>query len=397
MRKPVVVIIKASPWKSAHLSSHHPEFSAISHLVKRYRSKFHFVLVGSSSDPTARVQLKNGIVAWDIKTDNKLGFFTYHFHLMRLLLQYRPDIVIVLGMLNILPVAFYSLFTRRSKYIPVFVGEFGYHGSKSIGRFLVNSGLKALGICLELSERKILRSFTLSRHTCEGIEKLAPKLGGKIRLISYPINSRFNAQKYFPSKPPTEPIVLTVAAIDPRKGLDTLIKAASLVPKKFRVIVKGSIRDAVYMQKLNELVSDLNLQDRVTFITDRIDYDALVSYYRSATLFVFPTRDDCLGVALLEALHCRVPVIATCIGGIPDMIVDRLNGILVRPDDPLELANAISSLLDNDALRKKLARNAKRVLFSRYYKRRTTLKNALDSLLCIYGKPSTHMPTGEPI
>jgi len=131
------------------------------------------------------------------------------------------------------------------------------------------------------------------------------------------------------------------------------------------------------MSKLTAMVKNLGIEDRVTFITDIIDYDALTSYYKSATLFVFPTREDCLGVVILEALHCGLPVIATSVGGIPDMIKNGTNGILVRPDESLELANAISLLLDNECFRRKLAANARRSLISRYYKRRITLGEAL--------------------
>jgi glycosyltransferase involved in cell wall biosynthesis len=82
-------------------------------------------------------------------------------------------------------------------------------------------------------------------------------------------------------------------------------------------------------------------------------------------------------VVVLEALCCGLPVIAPSVGGIPDMIDDGVNGILVRPDDLTELANAISSILDNESLRRKLAANARRTLQNRYYEGRITLKDAL--------------------
>jgi glycosyltransferase involved in cell wall biosynthesis len=173
------------------------------------------------------------------------------------------------------------------------------------------------------------------------------------------------------------PIILTVAGIDSRKGLDVLIKAAALVPGEFKVIIKGSIRDASYMQELTSMVKKFNLQDKVMFITKRLDYSALVSYYKSATLFVFPTREDSLGVVVLEALHCGLPVISTNVGGIPDMIEDRVNGILVNTNEPYELANAISFLLDNSDVRVNLAKNARHVLSSRYYKGRISIREAL--------------------
>jgi glycosyltransferase involved in cell wall biosynthesis len=377
LKKPTVVIIKFSPWKVAHQSRNHPEYSAIFDSLQLYESKINFILIGTSTTPTSRVLLENGTIAFDIKATGKLSNFIYHLDLMKLLFKYRPNLVIVLGMFNVLPVTIYSLLSWKSRYVPIFIGEFGFHARK-VNQFLTTLIFGLLGTFLQLSQKKILGAFTLSNYTRRYMEKLAPTLSGKIRLISYPISQGFcSAQEHIVSEPPEEPMVLTVAGIEPRKGIDILVKAVSLLPKKFKVIVKGSIRDNPYMSKLTVMVKNLNIEDRVTFITDIIDYDALTFYYKSATLFVFPTRDDCLGVVILEALHCGLPVIATSVGGIPDMIENGVNGILVKADNPHELANAISLLLDDDALRRKLAANARPVLISRYYQGRITLKDAL--------------------
>ena len=171
--------------------------------------------------------------------------------------------------------------------------------------------------------------------------------------------------------------MLTVARISPRKGQDTLIKATSFLPKKVKIILKGGITDKDYLDTLRGLVKELGLEDRVTIITTSVDYDALVELYNSATMFVFPTRDDCLGVVVLEALHCGLPVVASSVGGIPDMIEDGVNGMLVEVDDPRDLANKINLLLDDNQLRTKLSQNSISVLNDRYYSGRITLQEAL--------------------
>jgi glycosyltransferase involved in cell wall biosynthesis len=384
--KRTVFIIKSSPWKTAYKSKNHPEYSAILDLVHRYGSEMHFILLGTSSTRTSGARLKNGSITWDIKTTGGLSSFTYYFDLMKLLFKYRPHLVIVLGLLNILPVAIYSLLSPKSRYVPVFIGEFGYYGTSKVNQFLMSFGLKLLGRFLQLSKKKILNMFTLSRYTQRRIEKLAPDLSGKIKLISYPISPSLSLdQQSSVSKHSEEPIILTVAGIEPRKGIDILLKAASLLQRKFRIIIKGSIRDSSYMKKLTAMVKSLDIENRVTFITDIVDYNALIFYYRSATMFVFPTRDDCLGVVILEALHCGLPVIATSVGGIPDMIENGANGILVKADNPHELASAISLLLDDAALRRKLSVNARPVLISRYYHDRTTLQEALTQSISALG------------
>jgi glycosyltransferase involved in cell wall biosynthesis len=320
--------------------------------------------------------MNHDTVAWDVQT-KRLGPFTYILELTKVLFQYRPCIIIAFGPLDIFSITIYSLFSRKFKYIAVITSDFGFYGGKSIGRFLHYLHLKALGISLRLSQGRILVMLSLSKYAREGIRKLA-NLNVKFELISYPIHPEFSDKpETSPSRPSEEPILLTMAGIEPRKGLDTLIKAIPLIPNKFRVLIMGSVRDAGYMHRLNDMVNSLNLREKVTFSTEGVDYDSLAQYYKSATLFVLPTRGECLGVVVLEALCCGLPVVATSVGGIPDMIDDGVNGILVQPDDPTELANAISSILDNESLRRKLAANARRTLQKRYYEGRITLRDAL--------------------
>ena len=381
MKKPTVMIIKSSPWKSAHLVRNHPEYSAIFNLVQRYGKKIRFVLVGTSNSPTNMIVLQGDTIAWDIQLAGTISHFKYYLQLMKILFRHSPHVVIVLGGLNALPVIIYSILWRRCNYVCVFAGGVGYHGRKIMGYLLNYLALKILAISLQISRRKILDILALSKFVQKNIEKLAPSLNGRIRLVSYPLSSVYSARQQIVSKyvrPSNEPVILTVAGIGPVKGLDTLIEAASLIEKRFKILVIGSIRDSVYMRQLMKMVSDFNLRDKITFITDFVNNDALASYYESATLFVLPSREEALGVVLLEALYCNLPVIATSVGGIPDVIENGINGILVRPDDPNELANAISLLLDDDALREKIAKNARRILFNRYYKGRITLEEALN-------------------
>ena len=376
MKKITVVIIKSSPWRLARLSRNHPAYSATFDLIENFKSEVQFILMGDDRRPTSGFLL-NGVIAWDIQK-GRFWNLTYFFDLIRLIVKYKPHLVIVLGNLKTLSVAIYSLFSRRCVYAPMFIGEFGYHGKKRIGKPLMKLFFKVLGVCLQLSRRKIISAFAISKFERQAIEKLAPKLKGKIELYSYPISPKFHSILAREHERTDVPIILTVAGIEPRKGLDVLLKAVALIPRKLKVIIKGSIRNASYMQELTSMVKEFNLQGKITFITKHLDYDALASYYKSATLFVFPSREDSLGVAVLEALHCGLPVISTRVGGIPDMIEDQVNGILVHPNEPHELANAILLLLNNSDARINLAKNTRRVLSSRYYKGRVTIREALS-------------------
>jgi glycosyltransferase involved in cell wall biosynthesis len=84
--------------------------------------------------------------------------------------------------------------------------------------------------------------------------------------------------------------------------------------------------------------------------------DKLVQLYRSADIFVLPSRGDCMPQAVTEALACGLPVVATAVGAIPEMVSDGVNGHLVRPRDPRAIAAAIESLAHKPAQRHAMGR-----------------------------------------
>jgi glycosyltransferase involved in cell wall biosynthesis len=79
--------------------------------------------------------------------------------------------------------------------------------------------------------------------------------------------------------------------------------------------------------------------------------EELVQLYRTADIFVLPSRGDCMPQAMAEALACGLPVVATSVGAIPEMVSEDVNGYLVRPRDPRALAAAIGSLVDSPSRR----------------------------------------------
>ena len=80
---------------------------------------------------------------------------------------------------------------------------------------------------------------------------------------------------------------------------------------------------------------------------------------RESDVFVLPSYFEALPVGVLEAMACGVPVVATSVGGIPDVIEDRVNGLLVEPGQPDALARAIVTILTDDALRSRLREAAR--------------------------------------
>lgn len=139
------------------------------------------------------------------------------------------------------------------------------------------------------------------------------------------------------------PVVLALARHDRQKGLDCLLRAASLLPE-VSVAIAG---DGPERAALDALARELDVADRVAFLGRRDDVPALLA---SADVFVLPSRLEGLPLSLLEALAAGRPVVASSIGGIVDVVRDGIEALLVPPDDPAALADAVRRVLHEPAL-----------------------------------------------
>jgi glycosyltransferase involved in cell wall biosynthesis len=155
------------------------------------------------------------------------------------------------------------------------------------------------------------------------------------------------------------PLVLTAARLHEQKGLDVLIKAVPGVPDAcFAIAGDGPKR-----RQLEKLAADLGVEDRVRFLGSRSDIPALLG---ASDLFVLPSRYEGFPLALLEAMAAEVPVVATRIDGIDELVVDGQNGDLVEAGDSAALGSAITNLLADPDRRKALATRGHELVLQRY-------------------------------
>jgi glycosyltransferase involved in cell wall biosynthesis len=155
--------------------------------------------------------------------------------------------------------------------------------------------------------------------------------------------------------------ILSVARFDTNKGHMNLIKALSIIRDKedFKAYFIGAIRDSTYFSQIQSLVADMNMKDRITIGTSLSDAQ-LLDCYLASDIFVLPSKMETLPLVILEAMHAGLPVIATKVGGIPDVVKDNVNGYLVKPGDAEELADKLLKLLREDETRIRLGENSKR-------------------------------------
>ena len=151
--------------------------------------------------------------------------------------------------------------------------------------------------------------------------------------------------------------VLFLGQLVPRKGLTVLVDAFARVRAHADLLlVGGNWSEEDYPREVRALVSSLGLEDRVHFENHRSDAGALL---QSADVFVLPSFEEARPRSIIEAASLGVPVVASATGGIPSLIDDGVNGLLVPPGDAERLAMAIDRLASNPGLRRRLGEQAR--------------------------------------
>jgi glycosyltransferase involved in cell wall biosynthesis len=131
-----------------------------------------------------------------------------------------------------------------------------------------------------------------------------------------------------------------------RKGLDIAIRALAELGEEFEdvtLIVAGAKRQ-VADHRIAELPKQLNVEERVQFL-GAVDRQQLPLLFRACDLFTLPSRQEALGVAILEALATGMPVVATSVGGIPEILQNSQHSALIPPESPSMLAQKIREIL----------------------------------------------------
>ncbi|MGH9381471.1 MAG: glycosyltransferase [Thermoanaerobaculia bacterium] len=162
---------------------------------------------------------------------------------------------------------------------------------------------------------------------------------------------------------PDAPMIGVVGRLEPQKGHSVLLEAAVHVtrelPKaRFLVVGDGHLRSELEAQR-----SRLGLDSRVVFTGVVHDVPATLSALDAIT---FPSLWEGLPVALLEAMAMEKPVVATTVGGIPEVVRDGVSGVLVPPGDPEALARGLLGVLRDPTLARRLGTQARQVVRQRY-------------------------------
>ena len=152
----------------------------------------------------------------------------------------------------------------------------------------------------------------------------------------------------FAPAPPRRDIrrIVMVANLRPEKGHDTLLAAAPRILERYPDASFTFVGEGPQRGKLEMLVRALGIGERVRFLGESRDVAPILARH---DLYVLPSRSEAFPNALIEAMATALPVVATDVGGIPEVVRPGINGRLVRPDDVGALADAVLALMDDPA------------------------------------------------
>lgn len=158
-------------------------------------------------------------------------------------------------------------------------------------------------------------------------------------------------------------IIITVAVLREPKGIQYMINALPKILEQIPDIHYLVVGDGEYGTSLKDLSTALSIQDHITFAGHRTDIPNLLA---CSDLFVLPTLGDALPTVLIEALAAGKPVVASDVGGVPEIIENGVNGVLVPPGDPSRLAVACLQLLKNKEQSNQMILAGRRTVWQRF-------------------------------
>lgn len=163
--------------------------------------------------------------------------------------------------------------------------------------------------------------------------------------------------------PADAPLLVTVAVLRQPKGIQYLLEALPDILRRVpdtRYLIVG---DGDHREKLKSIAAEKGVSDHVIFAGTRRDIPQILA---AADIFVLPTLTEALPTVLAEAMAAEKPIIASDVGGVPEMLDDGQNGLLIPPADPSALTEACLKLLENPERARAMGKTGRQIVEARF-------------------------------
>ncbi len=326
---------------------------AVENIAKKLARSFDFFIVTARlnrSLPKIEIRPEGTVVR--VGMGNWLDKFLLPF-LGALKMRRRADVLFGLDIsTGSLGTAVFKFFSPRTPFI--FNIQYGYGDTRlSRGR----AGLINLAFRWMLSQADVVT--VISTYLADVVRDYG--YTGRVEIIPNSVDIKNFQNK----KNVADPTVVTTSRLVHKNGIDILIRAIAEIKKdipKIRCVLVG---DGPERRRLEALTRELSLDENIKFVGD-VSNEKIPAYLAAAHIFARPSRFEGMGISFVEALAAGVPVIATSVGGIPDIIRDGETGLFSNVDDPHDLAKKIKMLFTETALRDQLISNGKKLVEEKF-------------------------------
>lgn len=277
----------------------------------------------------------------------RLAYQTWH-ELHRLQQLERIDLIHA----HAVAAGFFARLARTSRHVPV---VFSCHGGPetvwpTLGRRIARVGDFYIGVSQDTTQR--LKYYTACKP--EQIATINYGIKAQLRaFIPTAEKERYRAQWL---RHPDGQVVITVARLHEQKGHDTLFQAIPHIlavhPHTTFVCIGGGPLASTY----EEFIRDQGLTHVVFMLGEQRD---VWPFLQSADIFCLPSRYEALPLSIIEAYVAGLPVVASAVNGVPEIVQEGITGFLVPASDPLALATAINRLLADEVLLKDMAKQVR--------------------------------------
>jgi glycosyltransferase involved in cell wall biosynthesis len=234
-----------------------------------------------------------------------------------------------------------------------------------------------------------------SQYTGDSVLRLAPNAG--LEIVHNPVDlarwdpartDRVHARARLHEVRPRALLLGVVAQLTPWKGQDTAVEALGLLRQRgidAHLLLIGSAKflspssrfdNEAYVAELRQRIAAAGLEERVSWLGERDDVPQLIS---ALDALLLPSWEEPFGRALIEAMALRVPVVATAVGGPPEILDDGCEGFLVAPREPAAWAEAIGRFAEDSTLARRMGEAGRRRV-ERYF----SLDQHVAAMLDVY-------------
>jgi glycosyltransferase involved in cell wall biosynthesis len=266
------------------------------------------------------------------------------------------------------------IIAKKAKIPFVVVHQHGLERNRSILRSLL--------------DRKFSKWVTHYVASCSAVAQMLQKRervpGGKISIIYNGISAEDSSRKIsrqdLRNTPEngTMPIIIgSIGRLEPEKGHEDLLYGFSSLPDQVSNPSQlWLVGDGSEKERLIKISQNLGIKDRVRFFGSQ---ETVAPLWRHINIFILPSKWEGMSMALLEAMGQGIPVIATAVGGTPEVITNSFNGLLIPANDPMAITHAIELLSKDPQLRKEMGIRGQSHVLANY-----TLEKTVDKIDRLY-------------